>query len=139
MCRECPSTKESEHARRPAGCAEGHRRAGRVRSRARSPGRRLPQRRAGGPRRSRWRRLAKRPPPPIAHQPADPGRFTYDTPVAELWPEFGAHGKQAVTMRQVLNHTAGVPGIPLDTTVEDLCDWDRMCAAIADAELWWET
>jgi CubicO group peptidase (beta-lactamase class C family) len=31
-----------------------------------------------------------------------------------------------------------VPGIPLDTTVEDLCDWDEMCAAIADAELWWE-
>jgi CubicO group peptidase (beta-lactamase class C family) len=26
----------------------------------------------------------------------------------------------------------------LDTTVEDLCDWDKMCAAIADAELWWE-
>jgi CubicO group peptidase (beta-lactamase class C family) len=22
--------------------------------------------------------------------------------------------------------------------VEDLCDWDHMCAAIADAELWWE-
>src|SRR4029450_2387659 len=73
----------------------------------------------------------------IAHQLAERGRFTYDTPVAELWPEFGAHGKQAVTMRQVLNHTAGVPGIPLDTTVEDLCDWDRMCAAVADAELGW--
>ncbi|MFH8991752.1 serine hydrolase domain-containing protein [Streptomyces sp. NPDC017940] len=28
--------------------------------------------------------------------------------------------------------------IPLDTRVEDLCDWDRMCAVIADAELWWE-
>jgi CubicO group peptidase (beta-lactamase class C family) len=43
-----------------------------------------------------------------------------------------------VTIRQVLNHTAGVPGVPLDTTIEDLCDWDRMCAAAADAELWWE-
>jgi CubicO group peptidase (beta-lactamase class C family) len=41
-------------------------------------------------------------------------------------------------VRQVLNHSAGVPGIPLDTTIEDLCDWDKMCAAIADAELWWE-
>ena len=56
----------------------------------------------------------------------------------EAWPEFGAHGKQAVTVRQVLNHSAGVPGIPLDTTVEDLCDWDKMCAAIADQELWWK-
>jgi CubicO group peptidase (beta-lactamase class C family) len=74
----------------------------------------------------------------IAHLLVERGRFGYDTPVAELWPEFAAHGKQAVTVRQVLDHTAGVPGIPLDTTVEDLCDWDQMCAAIADSELWWE-
>jgi CubicO group peptidase (beta-lactamase class C family) len=74
----------------------------------------------------------------IAHILAERGLFGYDTPVAELWPDFAAHGKQAVTVRQVLDHTAGVPGIPLDTTVEDLCDWDKMCAAIADAELWWE-
>src|SRR5215211_1143917 len=74
----------------------------------------------------------------IIHRLAERGLFGYDTPVAELWPAFAAHGKQAVTVRQVLNHTAGVPGIPLDTTVEDLCDWDKMCAAIADAELWWE-
>jgi CubicO group peptidase (beta-lactamase class C family) len=74
----------------------------------------------------------------VAHMLAGRGLFGYDTPVAELWPEFAAHGKQAVTVRQVLDHTAGVPGIPLDTTAEDLCDWGRMCAAIADAELWWE-
>jgi CubicO group peptidase (beta-lactamase class C family) len=74
----------------------------------------------------------------VAHVLAERGLFGYDTPVAELWPEFAAHGKQAVTVRQVLNHTAGVPAIPLDTTVEDLCDWDKMCAAIADEELWWE-
>ena len=74
----------------------------------------------------------------IAHLLAERGLFGYDTPVAELWPEFAANGKGAVTIRQVLNHTAGVPGIPLDTTIEDLCDWDKMCATIADAELWWE-
>jgi CubicO group peptidase (beta-lactamase class C family) len=74
----------------------------------------------------------------IAHLLAERGLFGYDTPVAELWPEFAAHGKQAVTVRQVLDHTAGVPGIPLDTTIEGLCDWDKMCAAIADSELWWE-
>jgi CubicO group peptidase (beta-lactamase class C family) len=74
----------------------------------------------------------------VVHVLAERGLFGYDTPVAELWPEFAAHGKGAVTVRQVLNHSAGVPGIPLDTEVEDLCDWDGMCAAIADAELWWE-
>jgi CubicO group peptidase (beta-lactamase class C family) len=74
----------------------------------------------------------------VVHRLAERGLFGYDTPVAELWPEFAAHGKRAVTVRQVLNQTAGVPGIGLDTTIEDLCDWDRICASIADEELWWE-
>ena len=74
----------------------------------------------------------------IVHMLAERGRFGYDTPVVDLWPEFGAHGKGKVTVRHVLSHTAGVPGIPLETTMEDLCDWDKMCAAIADEELWWE-
>jgi CubicO group peptidase (beta-lactamase class C family) len=74
----------------------------------------------------------------LIHMLAERGAFGYDTSVAELWPEFGARGKQVVTVRHVLNHTAGVPGIPLTTTIEDLCDWDKMCSAIADAELWWE-
>jgi CubicO group peptidase (beta-lactamase class C family) len=74
----------------------------------------------------------------VAHILVERGLFTYDTPVVEVWPEFGAHGKQKVTVRHVLSHTAGVPGIPLNTTMEDLCDWDKMCSAIADSELWWE-
>ncbi len=74
----------------------------------------------------------------VAHILAERGLFGYDTPVVDLWPEFGAHGKRSVTVRHVLNHSAGVPGIPLDTTIEDLCNWDKMCAAIADEELWWE-
>ena len=74
----------------------------------------------------------------ITHILVERGLFGYDTPVVEVWPEFGAHGKEKVTVRHVLSHTAGVPGIPLTTTIEDLCDWDKMCAAIADQELWWE-
>ena len=74
----------------------------------------------------------------LAHIFVERGAFGYDTPLVDLWPEFGAHGKQKVTVRHVLSHTAGVPGIPLTTTPEDLCDWDKTCAAIADSELWWE-
>ena len=74
----------------------------------------------------------------LIHMLVEQGKFGYDTPVANMWPEFGARGKQAVTVRQVLNHTAGVPGIPLTTTIEDLCNWEKMCTAIADSELWWE-
>ncbi len=74
----------------------------------------------------------------VAHVLAERGLFDYDTPVVDLWPEFGAHGKEKVTIRHVLSHSAGVPGIPLSTAMEDLCDWDKMCLAIADSELWWE-
>ncbi|MFI6289165.1 serine hydrolase domain-containing protein [Streptomyces sp. NPDC051018] len=74
----------------------------------------------------------------VVHVLVEQGLFGYDTPVAELWPGFAAHGKEAVTVRHVLNHTAGVPGLPLDTTVDDICDWERICATVADSELWWK-
>lgn len=74
----------------------------------------------------------------VAHVLVERSLFSYDTRIVELWPEFGAHGKEAATVRHVLTHTVGVPGIPEDTTPEDLCDWDAMCAAIADAEPWWK-
>jgi len=74
----------------------------------------------------------------LVHQQVDAGRFGYETPLVELWPEFGRHGKQAITVRQVLDHTAGVPGIPADSTLESISDWDAMIAALEDAEPWWE-
>ena len=74
----------------------------------------------------------------VAHVLVERGAFDYDTPIVELWPEFGAHGKETATVRHALTHTVGVPGVPADTTPEDLCDWHKMCALIADAEPWWE-
>ncbi|TKK81053.1 beta-lactamase family protein [Herbidospora galbida] len=74
----------------------------------------------------------------VLHVLAERGLIGYDTPIAEVWPEFAAHGKDRATVRMALNHTVGVPGIPLTTIEEDLCDWDAMCAAIAAAEPWWE-
>jgi CubicO group peptidase (beta-lactamase class C family) len=74
----------------------------------------------------------------VAHVLVERGLFGYETPIVDLWPEFGAHGKEAATVRHVLTHTVGVPGIPAGTTPEDLCDWDKMCAVIADGEPWWE-
>lgn len=34
----------------------------------------------------------------------------YEAPLSALWPEFGAHGKDKVTIAQALSHQAGVPG-----------------------------
>jgi CubicO group peptidase (beta-lactamase class C family) len=73
----------------------------------------------------------------VAHVLAERGVFDYDTRVVELWPEFGAHGKHNATVRHVLTHSVGVPAVPKEMTVEQLCDWDGMCRMIADAEPWW--
>lgn len=74
----------------------------------------------------------------VAHVLVERGFFDYDTRIVELWPEFGAHGKERATVRHILTHTVGVPGILDNTTPEDLCDWEKMCTAIAAAEPWWE-
>ncbi len=74
----------------------------------------------------------------LAHVLAERGDLGYDLRLADVWPEFAARGKDRTTLRHVLMHTAGLPGLPPDTTAEDLCDWDRMCAVLAAAEPWWE-
>jgi CubicO group peptidase (beta-lactamase class C family) len=75
----------------------------------------------------------------LVHQQVDAGRIGYETRVAEVWPEFARHGKDAVTVRHVLTHTAGVPGLPPDVSVEDICRWETMTRALEDApsELDW--
>jgi CubicO group peptidase (beta-lactamase class C family) len=70
----------------------------------------------------------------VAHVLVERGELDYDLRAVEVWPEFGAHGKDRVTLRHVLLHTAGVPAPPYDTTVEELCDWEHMCAVLAEAE-----
>jgi CubicO group peptidase (beta-lactamase class C family) len=74
----------------------------------------------------------------VVHVLVERGVFGYDTPIVELWPEFGAHGKETATVRHALTHSVGVPGLPVDTTPEDLCDWQKMCDVIASARPWWE-
>lgn len=74
----------------------------------------------------------------VAHVLAERGELDYDMRAAEVWPEFGSGGKSGVTVRQVLLHTAGVPGLPPGTTADELRDWDRMCALLARETPWWE-
>jgi len=42
-------------------------------------------------------------------QLAERGRVDLDAPAARYWPAFGVSGKQAITVRQLLAHTAGLP------------------------------
>jgi CubicO group peptidase (beta-lactamase class C family) len=74
----------------------------------------------------------------LVHRLVDAGALTYDTPVAEIWPGFDRHGKDRITVRQALDHSAGVPGLPDGVTVDDVCSWPAMVAALEEAEPWWE-
>ena len=67
----------------------------------------------------------------VIHQLVERGKLTYDTTIAEIWPDFAAHGKDGITLRHVLNHTSGLPNMPVDITEADLYAWDRICAAVA--------
>ena len=48
----------------------------------------------------------------VIHLLAERELLEYDAPVARYWPEFGVNGKQGITLRQVLTHSAGVPQVP---------------------------
>ena len=74
----------------------------------------------------------------VAHVLVRDGAVGYETPVVELWPEFGANGKAATTLRHVLTHTAGIPAMPGGLAPDDLPDWPRVCSAIAAAEPRWQ-
>ncbi|QLQ40462.2 serine hydrolase domain-containing protein [Micromonospora robiginosa] len=73
----------------------------------------------------------------VVHVLAEQGRLDVDLPLAEVWPEFARHGKDRITLRHVLTHTAGLPALPADLTRADLADWARMCRLLADAEPLW--
>lgn len=65
------------------------------------------------------------------------GKLQLDEPVARVWPEFAVNGKQAITLRQLLCHRAGLPAIRQPLAPEALYDWDAMTAALAAESPWW--
>jgi CubicO group peptidase (beta-lactamase class C family) len=64
-------------------------------------------------------------------------RLDFDEPVAKHWPEFAAKDKQAVTIRQLMSHQAGLPAVSRRLPPGAMLDWHMMTAALADQEPWW--
>ncbi|TDE32919.1 class A beta-lactamase-related serine hydrolase [Nonomuraea mesophila] len=73
----------------------------------------------------------------LAHLLVARGFLGYDSPVADLWPEFGVRGKAPATLRHVLTHTAGLPAMPREITPAELPNWSRVCESLAAAEPRW--
>jgi len=58
-----------------------------------------------------------------------------DDPVAEYIPEFGANGKQWITLKHVLTHRAGIPSVPQKhVDINLLSDWPRMVELLCEAK-----
>lgn len=67
----------------------------------------------------------------------DRGRIALDDPVCLHWPEFAANGKEAITVRQVLSHTAGLPGVSERLESADIFDRARICRCLEQESPWW--
>src|SRR4030042_5919189 len=69
---------------------------------------------------------------------AEEGKLDYEALVTDYWPEFGAEGKDQVTVKQLLSHQAGLCGVMGKNTIEDLYDWDKMVRLLAAQTPFWE-
>ena len=73
-----------------------------------------------------------------AHMLAARGDLDFDAPVAHYWPEFAKNGKDAVTVRMLLNHQAGLAALREPIPENGLCDWDATVNALAEMQPLWE-
>ena len=65
------------------------------------------------------------------------GWLDYEAPVARYWPEFAQRGKEAITVRQLLAHQAGLYALDVPLERELLADFDRFAAVLARQKPAW--
>src|SRR5256885_1758770 len=73
-----------------------------------------------------------------AHLLVDRGLLDLSAPVAHYWPEFAQAGKERITTRHLLTHSAGLAALRRSLPTEALYDWTRMVEALAAETPWWE-
>lgn len=71
-----------------------------------------------------------------AHRLVEQGALDLDAPVADYWPEFAAAGKEAVPVRWLLTHQAGLPFV--EVTFEELCAHEPVIRKLAAQPPLWE-
>jgi CubicO group peptidase (beta-lactamase class C family) len=73
-----------------------------------------------------------------AHLLAARGLLDLEAPVAEYWPEFAVRGKEAATVRMMLDHSVGVPVMSAPLKPGGACDWDYMVSRLEAQEPFWK-
>lgn len=69
-----------------------------------------------------------------AHLLIEDGKLDPHAPVTELWPEYGAAGKDATTLQMMLDHTNGLPAYRAPVPDGALKDWDWATSTLAAQE-----
>jgi CubicO group peptidase (beta-lactamase class C family) len=65
------------------------------------------------------------------------GWLDYDAPISRYWPEFAQGGKEAVTVRQLLGHRAGLVWLDEDLSIDRLGDLDGVARVLARQKPAW--
>ena len=68
----------------------------------------------------------------------DRGELDFNAPVSRYWPEFAANGKEAIEVRHLMNHAAGLSGWQVSMPPENLADWELATTLLAAQEPWWD-
>jgi CubicO group peptidase (beta-lactamase class C family) len=68
-------------------------------------------------------------------QRVERGEARLNTPVSEIIPEFGARGKQRITLGQLLSHSGGLPASFPAVPVDKIGDLDAVVTAVCDVTL----
>jgi CubicO group peptidase (beta-lactamase class C family) len=66
------------------------------------------------------------------------GALRLDDRITMVWPEFGKHGKELVTVRHVLAHRGGFPLTPPSLPWHQYANWEAAVHAMEDAPLAWQ-
>lgn len=72
-----------------------------------------------------------------AHMLEDRGLLDLDLPVMRYWPQFAGAGKEDVTVRMLLNHTAGLPALRDRLKAGAFHDWEYMVERLEQEAPFW--
>ena len=72
------------------------------------------------------------------HRLVDAGAIDIDRPVADYWPAFATAGKGGITVRMLLDHSAGLPALRERLPDGAAFDWEAMTDRLAREMPFWE-
>jgi CubicO group peptidase (beta-lactamase class C family) len=73
----------------------------------------------------------------LAAQCVAGGLVSYDTRIVSVWPEFAVHGKEGLTLRDLLGHRAGLPAVRTRLPADAIFNWKIMTESLATEKPWW--